>query len=173
MMKKRLNKCIVLVVLLVAACNSPSQQEGGDTSAQTNGQQEEQAGPLSKVALKDLEGNSVKLEDYAGKTIVLNFWATWCKPCIIEMPSMEEAKASLGDEFVFLLASDESMEKISSFVEKQNIDLPFVRLQNGVQNLQITALPTTWIIRDGEILKEIIGAREWNTEENIEELKNL
>jgi hypothetical protein len=86
---------------------------------------------------------------------------------------MEEAKTALGDEFVFLLASDESMEKISKFAERQNLDLPFVQLQNGVQNLQITALPTTWIIKDGEVVSEIIGAREWNTEAHIEELQNL
>ncbi|WPP50181.1 TlpA family protein disulfide reductase [Catalinimonas niigatensis] len=160
-------------MLLVTACNSSGQQDTSQTSAEENEQAQEQTGPLSKVAIADLEGKPIQLEEYAGKTIVLNFWATWCKPCIVEMPSMVEARASLGDEFVFLLASDESTEKISKFVEKQQIDLPFVQLQNGVQNLQITALPTTWIIRDGKILKEIIGAMEWNTEENIEELKNL
>lgn len=172
-MKNRLYPGFIAFMLLVVACNSSSQQEAGEASAQTNTQREEQSGPLSKVVLKDLEGNNINLDEYAGKTIVLNFWATWCKPCIIEMPSMQEAKTSLGDEFVFLLASDESMEKISDFKERQNLNLPFVQLQTGVQNLQITALPTTWIIKDGEVVSEIIGAREWNTEAHIEELKNL
>ncbi|MEK6479332.1 TlpA disulfide reductase family protein [Catalinimonas sp. 4WD22] len=176
MMKNKLYfNLIALMMLLIAtaACNSASQQENGETSAQTNAQQEEQSGPLSKVELKDLEGNTINLDDYSGKTIVLNFWATWCKPCIIEMPSMQEARTALGDDFVFLLASDESMEKISSFKARQNLDLPFVQLQSGVQNLQITALPTTWIIKDGEVVSEIIGAREWNTEAHIQELKSL
>lgn len=172
-MKNRLYPGFIALMLLVVACNSSSQQEDGEASAQTNAQQEELSGPLGKVALKDLQGNTIKLNDYAGKTIVLNFWATWCKPCIIEMPSMEEAKAALGEDFVFLLASDENVEKISNFKERQNLDLPFVQLQTGVQNLQITALPTTWIIKDGEVVSEIIGAREWNTEAHIEELRNL
>ncbi|MDF9795628.1 thiol-disulfide isomerase/thioredoxin [Catalinimonas alkaloidigena] len=172
-MRNTLYPGFVALMLLMVACNSSRQEEGGETSEQGNAPQEEQSGPLSKVVLKDLEGNAINLNDYAEKTIVLNFWATWCKPCIIEMPSMEEARATLGDEFVFLLASDESIEKISKFAERQNLELPFVQLQTGVQNLQITALPTTWIIKDGEVVSEIIGAREWNTEAHIEELKNL
>jgi thiol-disulfide isomerase/thioredoxin len=173
MMSNRVYQSILLSMLLMAACNSSDQQEARQEAGEVSDVSQQETHPLSQVALKNLEGNPINLEDYAGKIIVLNFWATWCKPCIIEMPSMVEARQLLGDEFVFLLASDEDMKKISSFAEKQAFDLPFVQLQNGVQNLQITALPTTWIIRDGVVLKEIIGAREWDTEANIEELKNL
>ncbi len=167
-MKNKFRVSIVIVFLLVAACDSSGQK---DVSEGSNEQQP--TDPLSNVELTDLEGNSVKLDDFAGKTIVLNFWATWCKPCIMEMPSMEAASTSLGEGFIFLLASDEDIEKISKFREKQGIDLPFVQLQTGVQNLQITALPTTWIIRDGKVLSEIVGSREWDTQAHIEELKSL
>lgn len=171
-MSNRLFIHILWMGLVLAACNSSDQQETRQEVDEESDVAQETS-LLDQLALKDLEGNTIRLEDYGGKTIVLNFWATWCKPCIVEMPSMAEAAGLLGDEFVFLLASDEDRQRISSFASKQNIDLPFVQLQNGVQNLQITALPTTWIIRDGEILKEVIGAREWNTEANVEELKNL
>lgn len=165
-MRNRVYQSILWSMLLLSACQSSGQEEErSDSSPATD--------PVSQVALKDLEGNAISLNDYAGKTIVLNFWATWCKPCIIEMPSMVEARQLLGDDFVFLLASDEDTKRISSFVEKQSFDLPFVQLQNGIQNLQITALPTTWIIRDGKVLKEIVGSRAWDTEAHINELKNL
>ncbi|WKN31937.1 TlpA disulfide reductase family protein [Porifericola rhodea] len=160
----------IMAFLLLVACNANTQKDEGNTAKNTR---QEQANPLALVQLEDLEGNTIALDHYKDKTVVLNFWATWCKPCVVEMPSMEQAKEQLGDDFVFLLASDEGVEKISAFKEKIGVDLPFVSLKMSMQNLPITALPTTWIIRNGEILEEIVGSREWDEAAHLENLKQL
>ena len=68
---------------------------------------------IEKIALKDLNEQAVDLEKYKGKTLFLNFWATWCKPCLEEMPSIKKAQEILKNEnIVFLFASDETMEQI-------------------------------------------------------------
>ena len=71
---------------------------------------------VSANGYEDLEGNPVALSDYSGKRILLNFWATWCRPCIEEMPSLLKAQEVLGKEdYVFLLATDQSVNIINSF----------------------------------------------------------
>lgn len=129
---------------------------------------------VSKIQMKELNGQSIDLNDYKGKTIFINFWATWCGPCIKEMPSIEKAKGLFKDSQIeFLVASNESVGQIESFMKKKDLDLHFVQLQN-LEALGIPALPTTYIVSpDGELVFSETGYREWDENSNIELLTKI
>jgi len=162
--------------ILLAGCSSPeatSSQTSTDEKAiaQTVANDEVD---ITAIELTDLEGNPISWEKLKGKKIFLNFWATWCKPCIIEMPSMSEAAAQLGDDYVFLAASYEELSKIQKFAEKRDFTFQFVHTKTPIEDLDIYSLPTTFLINsEGELVKTVIGSREWNQPEAMNQLKAL
>jgi peroxiredoxin len=108
-------------------------------------------------ALNDVDGNLVQLSDFAGQPVIINFWATWCAPCRIEMPELEAAYQAYQDEGLVILALDqqESIEDVATFFDELGLSFTAV-LDNegtiselyGVANI----LPTTFFInRDGEV----------------------
>lgn len=123
----------------------------------------------------DLEGNAVALSDFKGKKVLLNFWATWCLPCLEEMPSMEIAQQKLASEnYVFLFATTDKIDKINKFKEKHSYPFQYLQYQESLDKLSIYALPVTFIYNTkGELVKRIDGATEWNSKEILEELKAI
>jgi peroxiredoxin len=117
--------------------------------------------------LPDLNGKMVSLADYKGQVVLLNIWATWCGPCVEEMPSMERLHQELKDEkFVILAVSiDESGAKaVLPFMKKHK--LSFLALTDSVASIknlyQTTGVPESFIIdKEGRIVEEIIGPRDW------------
>ena len=88
--------------------------------------------PVDKIRLKELNEQPVNLEKYKGKTVFVNFWATWCKPCIEEMPTIEKAQTILTKEdIVFLMASSESAEEIDAFRKAKNFNFNYLQVQNS------------------------------------------
>ncbi|MEN8249424.1 MAG: TlpA disulfide reductase family protein [Bacteroidota bacterium] len=154
---------IIVLTLVVAACQT------------TNKTKDLPEKLVDRIDLVDLEGNVISMDSLKGKTVFLNYWATWCRPCIAEMPDMDKAAKELAEEdFVFLAASDEDIEKIRSFIEKYDYSFQFVHSKSSVFDLELSALPTTWVInKDGEIVYNEVGARKWDSEEGIKNLKEL
>lgn len=114
----------------------------------------------------DMEGNPVKLSDYFGKPIVLNFWASWCGPCRMEMPYFEEVYKEIGDQVQFLMVnstdgSSETVETASTFVAEQGYTFP-VFYDTGFEasmNYQAFSLPTTYFISaEGELIAKATGS---------------
>ena len=127
---------------------------------------------ISKIKLTDLKGEALDSEQFDNKIVILNLWATWCTPCIREMPDLVKMQNELPEDFVLLLASDESLEKIQQFTERRPFDLTFAQIQTSVESLGVYSLPTTFIIgRDGQLLETLVGARKWDRTEQIEQLK--
>lgn len=124
---------------------------------------------------EDLEGNAIEIEDYKGKRVLLNHWATWCRPCIEEMPDLLKLQDSLESEnYVFLLASDESVKKIEKFKLNREFDFKFIKYNGTYAELDINALPVTFVYNEaGERVLRFDGAMEWSTTELIDQLKNL
>jgi thiol-disulfide isomerase/thioredoxin len=124
---------------------------------------------------EDLAGNSIELADYKGKRVLVNYWATWCRPCIEEMPDLLKLQDILtAENYVFLLASDESVKKIEKFKEARGFDFNFIKYNGGYAELDINALPVTFIYNEaGERVLRFDGAMEWSTPELIDQLKNL
>lgn len=129
---------------------------------------------MAKVKLVALDGQPIHLEQYLGKTIFINFWATWCKPCIEEMPSIEKTQGMMSEkEVVFLLASSESIEEIKEFSNSHSYQFKYVHLENN-EKLNLQALPTTFIINPkGTLVFSEMGSRNWDETANINLIKNI
>lgn len=158
---------LVVVLVVFAACKDSKKETSSDAKIASSSVQ---TVPTSHY--EDLEGNTIELDQYKGKRILLNFWATWCRPCIEEMPALLKAQSKLEKEgYVFLLASDQSTETIKKFKAKKNFDFNFIKFTGSLAQLKIQALPTTFIYNEkGEKVDEITGGVEWDSEEIIDRL---
>lgn len=127
---------------------------------------------IDKIQIIELNGTPIDLSVYNGKTVFINFWATWCKPCIQEMPTIVEAQ-KLNDDVVFLLASNEEPEQIGKFIKRHNYNFHYVHLEN-MEALNIQALPTTFIFNpEGELKFSETGFRVWNDPANIQLINSI
>jgi len=156
------------LLLTCAGCESPKKKDNAIT--ETTGKAD-----LNDIKLSDLDGEGIKLADFKGKIIFLNFWATWCKPCIAEMPSIQRAMGKIDkNDIVFLAASDESVEKIEKFRSRFDFSFQFIQVLDDYANLEIWSLPTTIIYdRKGKIVVNEAGARDWDADDIIEMLSGL
>lgn len=121
-------------------------------------------------ALKDLNGKELKLKDFRGKIVFLNFWATWCPPCRAEMPSMERLYSEFKDKDLAVLAVDlrESAKKVQAFKEKYDLNFPILLDSDGTIGLTygIRSIPTTYLVdKEGYIIGGALGARDWASAE--------
>ena len=141
-----------------------------------NGQSKDKPVPVirqdwefDRVKLTDLKRRPIDLKQYQGKTIFINFWATWCKPCIEEMPSIKKAQNILRNEdLVFLLASGENVEEIDAFRNAHDYKFNYARIENS-EELGIQVLPTTFIFNpEGELIFSEQGNRKWDEKNNID-----
>jgi peroxiredoxin len=124
--------------------------------------------PPPDFSLPLLQGGTVSLQDFSGKVVFLNFWATWCPPCRAEMPSMEalyQRFKEKGLEFV-VVDINENVREVKEFINEYTLTFPVVLDTNGAvsNNYNIQAIPSTYIIdRDGKIMSQTVGGRNWNT----------
>ena len=131
------------------------------------------------LALKGLDGRQYKLADYRGKVLVLNFWATWCAPCVEEMPSFEKlAKRMSGQPFALLTVNfGEKPGRIKPFLEKIGVSLPVLLDPDmSVSKSWVKkGLPTTYVIdADQNIRYQVLGDLAWDSaavEAKIRELQ--
>lgn len=126
------------------------------------------------AAYQDLAGNPVDITDYAGRKVFVNYWATWCAPCIKEIPSITRAAAALAPEgVVFLLASDEKLDTINDFLLDRGFEGAFVKLNTYVGAIGINVMPTSVLYDEqGSLVKTWEGAFEWDSEEMLAEIRN-
>ena len=118
---------------------------------------DEDARPVRQAApdftVYDGEGNAHKLSDYQGKPVVLNFWASWCGPCKMEMPDFDEKYGEYGDQVHFLMVnltdgSKETVETASAFISEQGYSFPvlFDTDRSGAIAYGVSAVPVTYFI---------------------------
>ena len=100
-----------------------------------------------------------------GKVSIVNLWATWCPPCIAEMPSFEGLYEDYSDKADFYFVSFEESERLRNFMKRKNYSFPVYQpLSEGPEKLQSNSLPTTFVIsKSGEILVKRTGAADWNS----------
>ena len=121
--------------------------------------------------------HSVSLKDYRGKTVVLNFWATWCPPCVEEMPSLIELQKQVpGNVVILAVSTDVDEGAYKQFVRDHHVDLVTVRDAANKSNALYGTykFPETYIIdKDGKIRRKFIGAVEWTSPDIVNYLKSL
>lgn len=127
-------------------------------------------------SLYDVDGKIISLEDLRGKPIFLNFWATWCPPCIAEMPGINKLHNELKEDVNFVMISlDQNFEKAIQFNKKKKFDLPIYQLAGGVPEMfQSSSIPTTYIIdAKGNLALTHHGMADYDNHEFKEFLKML
>lgn len=152
-----------LSFLILAGCNSTPKEQSSNLEKD-----------IIKVRLTELNGEVINLSQYEGKTVFINFWATWCGPCIQEMPTIQKAQTLMKDkDVVFLLASNEEPNQIERFAKKHDYNFHYVQL-NNMEELKIPALPTTFIFNsDGALKFSETGTRAWDEPANIELISKI
>jgi thiol-disulfide isomerase/thioredoxin len=125
--------------------------------------------------LTKLDGTRTDLSQSKGKIVFLNFWATWCPPCLAELPSIERLYADYGAQVDFYLVSSEDAEALIRFAEKRSGPLPiYLSGQIPPAALEYTALPTTFLIdKEGRVLLREEGAARWDRPEFSKLLDSL
>jgi len=129
---------------------------------------------LATMELKNMKGRSREISDYKGDVVFLNFWASWCAPCMREMPEIAKAANILRKEDIhFILVSDESEKTIKDYVDKNGFDMEYLRSLQKFKDAGILSLPQTFILnRKGEILESYSSSRDWSSEESLALLRN-
>ena len=120
---------------------------------------------------KDMDGNDLSLSSLKGKVVFLNFWATWCPPCIKEMPSMQKLYDKFKNkDFVMIALSSEDKNTVKQFLNKNKYTFHIVSDElNLFIEYNISSIPTTFIINgDGYIIGGIIGSTDWSKKEAVD-----
>ncbi len=125
--------------------------------------------------LEDLQGNLISFSELKNKVVFLNFWATWCPPCIAEMQSIQDLHDSYKDNVVFLLISNENPEVVRAFKNKKGYTLnSFKPLTENPESFNIRSIPRTFLInKKGEIVIDKGGAANWNSDKVRNQLDEL
>lgn len=130
------------------------------------------------LQFENLENESFRIQDFKDKILFINIWATWCNPCLAEMPSMVELYENYKDDerIEFLYLSREKMNVIKNFIPNdENLQkLPLYKITSDDEFFATKAIPTTFILnRQGVIVVEDVGSAYWNDRSVIEYLNNL
>ena len=135
--------------------------------------------PAPAISFVDLAGNTVSLSEFTGKIVLVNLWATWCAPCVREMPSLERVQSRLGDKIaVVAISEDHGGSKIvEPFIDK--LELKSVKIyldpKSTVERaFKVQGLPTSFLIdREGRVLGRVEGAAEWDAPKLLRVLKSF
>lgn len=113
---------------------------------------------LNQMEVQNLDDEKIELTDYIGKPIVVNYWATWCAPCLEEFPYFNDIKQQLGDDVNFIMISDESIDKIKNFSASKLYTFNYLQSPNNLSKYGINARPTTYFYNSsGELVTKHTG----------------
>lgn len=126
--------------------------------------------------IKTLDGQEVNMTEVKGKVVVLNFWATWCPPCVAEMPSIQRLYDTLKDEGIeFVCVSEEEQETVQKFVQEKGYTFPIYTMETErPEDFKGRGIPTTFILsKDGKIAFRHLGSAKWDDQTCIDFIKTL
>jgi len=171
---------ILLIFLIIIGVGILVLLQTKDSSFNQSGKPRLEKGvPAPNFTLPGLDDKMVSLADYKGKVVFLNIWATWCPPCVEEMPSMEKLYQELkGEDFEILAVSIDALgaKEVIPFMKKHQLSFPALTDTKGaIKSLyQTTGVPESFIIdKNGIIVEKIIGPRDWATTSAFRYFRNL
>ncbi len=138
----------------------------------------DQALPAPRLRLPDYERREYSLEDRAARVVLVNFWATWCKPCVDEIPSLHRLRETIGDSAFEIVTVNvaENHDRVGRFLERVPIELPLLMDLDGraARDWNIYVYPSSFLVdREGIIRYAYLGALEWDLTENITIIRSL
>lgn len=138
------------------------------------------ASPLAAppLSLTDLDGHPFKLEDHAGRIVLVNFWASWCRPCVTEIPSLHRLDATLADDDFRIVTVNvgEDRERVAEFLQQVPVELPVLMDYDAStsKDWMIYVYPSSYLVdHQGRIRYAYLGALEWDSIENLKIIKSL
>jgi thiol-disulfide isomerase/thioredoxin len=138
------------------------------------GKQKALSGFDYNFTITDLKGSKVSFDQYKGKVVFINLWATWCGPCKAEMPGIQRLSEKLKDkpvEFVMLSVDKESaLPKVVSYLENNQFTFPvFMPYGYLPEEMQVPSIPTTFVVsKEGKVLLKEVGTRNYDTNKMID-----
>ena len=134
--------------------------------------------PAPAISFVDLAGNTVSLSEFTGKIVLVNLWATWCAPCVREMPSLERVQSRLGDKIaVVAISEDRGSKTVEPFIGKLGLKSVKIYLdpKSAMERaFKVQGPPTSFLIdREGRVLGRVEGAAEWDKPKLLGILKSF
>lgn len=125
--------------------------------------------------LIDKDGNRVRFESFKDRVVLVNFWATWCPPCVAEMPGLQELYDLYGDKVSFLFVTTDNKQRVLDFVRNRDYTFPvYFEVSRSPAPMISRSLPSTYIIdQNGKVVVEKVGAADWNSPKVHRLLENL
>jgi len=162
------------LLLLASGCqsNNKSHSQNDSTTIEDNEVQEvrnvEEQNTFN-ASFKNINGETVSVSDLKGKVVIMNFWATWCPPCIAEMPSLQKLHEDLQSEkdIVFMaIEVDQNIEKAAKFMAKNKYSLPLYTVDSDLpEELHTNSIPMTVILaKNGDIVGKQVGMMDFKSE---------
>jgi thiol-disulfide isomerase/thioredoxin len=165
--------CAAALMLMIVApeVGSAAESEAGAPDRAKLGEfvPSSQPLPAPAISLSDVAGNTVDLSDFLGKLVLVNLWATWCEPCLREMPSLERLQSRLGDRIAVVAVSEDrgGSKIVEPFIAKLGLKSvkTYLDPKNAVGHaFEVRGLPTSFLIdREGKVLGRVEGAAEWDS----------
>jgi thiol-disulfide isomerase/thioredoxin len=160
----------VLVVAIVLGPPAASVSDPADPPADLLLQPFPEPVPLPALVLTELDGRPFPVSQLHGKTVLLNFWATWCVPCRAEMPALDALHRAYRRRGFLVLAVNfkEPAPDVRRFVQSLGVSFPIALDADGEMSrvLKVRGLPVSYLLdRDGRLIWKAIGTREWNAAE--------
>jgi thiol-disulfide isomerase/thioredoxin len=146
--------------------------------AQAAGFEKRAATPAPELRAQDLAGVPKTLADYRGKVVLLNFWASWCPPCLREMPSMERLRVKMAGRPLEIVAlnSAEAPEEVNAYLARMKLGFPILLDPDGsnTKRWKVFALPTTFMLdAEGRVRYVLTGPTEWDEGEALGIIESL
>ncbi len=134
--------------------------------------------PAPALEAQDLNGAPKTLADYRGKVVLLNFWASWCPPCLREMPSMERLRLKMAGRPLEIVALDsaETAAEVNAYLSKMKLGFPILLDPDGsnTRRWKVFALPTSFLLdADGRVRYVYTGPTEWDEGEALQVIETM
>lgn len=171
------------VLMLVAVFSYQNRQTGGLEALQSPQQKRIQINQeLPDFEAQTIDGKDVRLSDFKGKVVIVNFWASWCGPCVEEVPSLMGLLKSFPKDLVLIaISGDSNKEDIDSFMKSfpemeslPNSNVIWDSEKKLIPQYQISRLPESFVVsKDQRLVKKISGSIDWHSEDAISYMKQL
>jgi len=161
----------VLGLAVVGAGFAPAEEAPLEGAFGKSMQLRESPEPAPEVPVQTPDGGTVRLDEFAGKVVVLNVWATWCAPCVEEMPTLEALHTETGEDVHVMAVSQDrgGMDAVGPFLDNR-VDVPELPIYLDPDGelasaLDVRAMPTTFVLdTEGRVLGSVEGPLDWNSE---------
>ena len=158
---------LFILMVVMISCGPPSTKQQDSAN---------DAGPEGFYEMKLVSTHGTEITpEKNGKPVLINLWATWCAPCIKEMPSILRLRDKIGDKVDFYLLSYEEPQKINTFEQKMDTGLPLYSYDETQlpADFQTTVIPYTVLLKDGKVVFDKTGSTEWDSEEMVRNLLEI